>query len=95
MAAYFGPQQGGAHVSPCVADALGWLAAKGLTGLGQSSWGPTGFAFVASETQAETLLEEIRQENRFAGLCFELARGRNQRARIDVYRSDPREVRGN
>lgn len=95
MAAYFGPQQGGAYVSPRVADALTWLAGKGLTGLGQSSWGPTGFAFVASEAEAEALLGEIRQENRFGALRFELARGRNERATVMRFNKDPRNVRGN
>ena len=32
-----------------VAAALDWLRAEGIAGLGQSSWGPTGFAFVAHE----------------------------------------------
>jgi beta-RFAP synthase len=95
MGAYFGPQQGGAYVSPRVADALGWLSGKGLTGRGQSSWGPTGFAFVASETQAEGLLEKLRQENRFASLRFELARGRNERATVMRLNAEPRQIRGN
>lgn len=80
MAKYFGPQQGGAYASQRVAEAQSWLAGKGLTGLGQSSWGPTGFAFVVSETEAKALLDEIRRESRFSGLKFELARGRNEGA---------------
>jgi beta-ribofuranosylaminobenzene 5'-phosphate synthase len=90
MARYFGPHQGGAYVSPLVAEGLGWLAGNGLTGLGQSSWGPTGFAFVASEQQAEALLEDARRENRFAGLRFELARGRNEGASITLEKTDIR-----
>ncbi len=88
MARYFGPQQGGAYVSPRVASAQGWLAGRGLTGLGQSSWGPTGFAFVASEAEAQGLVEEMRRDRRFAGLTFELARGRNERATVMRWRGE-------
>jgi len=82
MARYFGPQQGGAYVSPRVADAQHWLAGRGLVGLGQSSWGPTGFAFVASEAEGNALLEQMRQENRFSALQFVLARGHNDGATV-------------
>ncbi len=57
MGAYFGPLQGGAYVSQGVAAAIGWLAEQGLTGIGQSSWGPTGFAFVPSEAEGQRLLD--------------------------------------
>ena len=44
---YFAPAQGGRFTSPRVAAALERLAALGAQGLGQSSWGPSGFAFAA------------------------------------------------
>src|SRR6185295_7964183 len=43
---YFAPAQGGRFTSPRVAEALTWLEREGLAGVGQSSWGPTGFAVV-------------------------------------------------
>jgi beta-RFAP synthase len=49
---YFAPSQGGRFTSPGVGAALGVLAAAGATGIGQSSWGPTGFAFAADEREA-------------------------------------------
>jgi predicted sugar kinase len=82
MGAYFGPLQGGAYTSPHVADLLHWLAGQGVTGLGQSSWGPTGFAFAPSEQAGETLLAAARARARHDGLRFTLARGRNQGAEI-------------
>ena len=39
-----------------VAAVLDWLRGQGFTGLGQSSWGPTGFAFVAVASEGQTLL---------------------------------------
>lgn len=84
MGAYFAPLQGGPYVSPGVSDALAWLANQGVTGLGQSSWGPTGFAFVSSEEASETLLAGLRSNARTGGLHFRLARGRNEGAVIEI-----------
>jgi beta-ribofuranosylaminobenzene 5'-phosphate synthase len=53
---YFAPAQGGsAFTSPDVAAVLAALAGEGAVGIGQSSWGPTGFAFAASEDDAGRL----------------------------------------
>ena len=42
-------------------EALDWLRVQGVSGLGQSSWGPTGFAFAASEAEAK-VVDGIEQE---------------------------------
>ena len=60
MGVYFAPIQGGPYVSAGVAAVLKGLASDGVTGLGQSSWGPTGFAFAASEAEGEALLAAAR-----------------------------------
>jgi beta-RFAP synthase len=84
MGAYFAPWQGGAYASPRVADALGFLRKEGIVGLGQSSWGPTGFAFVADQTQGEALLGRLRNHCRQTALSFALARGRNEGAKVEI-----------
>jgi beta-ribofuranosylaminobenzene 5'-phosphate synthase len=84
MGAYFGPMQGGPYVSAGVAAVLEGLAADGVTGLGQSSWGPTGFAFAESEAEGQALLEAARAYAGTAKLRFELARGRNEPATIEM-----------
>ena len=84
MGAYFGPMQGGPYVSAGVTAVLEGFAADGVTGLGQSSWGPTGFAFAESETQGQALLEAARADAGAAKLRFELARGRNEPATIET-----------
>jgi len=40
-----------------VAEVLTWLERQGLAGVGQSSWGPTGFAVVGNENQALELAQ--------------------------------------
>jgi beta-ribofuranosylaminobenzene 5'-phosphate synthase len=58
---YFAPCQGGRFTSPDVGIALGLLAQTGATGIGQSSWGPTGFAFAASENEARRLVRVLEE----------------------------------
>jgi beta-ribofuranosylaminobenzene 5'-phosphate synthase len=78
---YFAPVQGGRFSSPHVAAALAWLEAAGVAGFGQSSWGPTGFAFAASPGEGAALMAEA--ERRWGGsLRFRLVRGRNRGAEI-------------
>jgi predicted sugar kinase len=84
MGAYFAPMQGGPFVSATVAKVLERLAAQGVTGLGQSSWGPTGFAFAASEADGEALLQAARTVPGTASLQFDLVEARNEPARIEA-----------
>ena len=84
MGTYFAPMQGGAYVSERVAAVLKGLAADGVTGLGQSSWGPTGFAFAPSEAEGQKLLAAARGKAGSAKLGLELARGRNEPATIET-----------
>ena len=84
MGAYFAPLQGGPYTSPAVSDVLDWLRGEGLTGIGQSSWGPTGFAFVPSHVEGEVLLNAMRARSHRPGLSFELGQGRNEGAKIET-----------
>ena len=54
----------------------------GAAGLGQTSWGPTGFAFTESETSARIILEQITEEVRSLGLTTTLHHGLNTGAKI-------------
>jgi beta-RFAP synthase len=85
MGAIFAPyQSGSAFRSLRVREALAWLDRRGIKGIGQSSWGPTGFAFV-TEAQGGGLLEEIGRV--FAGeegLSFALVEGCNHGASVTV-----------
>lgn len=59
------------------------MGAAGATGLGQSSWGPTGFAFVESQQAAERLYHSLVEEAKSDGLEIIIARGRNAGATIE------------
>ncbi|MFO1057184.1 MAG: beta-ribofuranosylaminobenzene 5'-phosphate synthase family protein [Dongiaceae bacterium] len=81
---HFAPHQGGRYASPGVAAVLAWLESLGLVGIGQSSWGPTGFALVGSAAEGERLLAEARRRwPEESGLEFALCRGRNHGGEIE------------
>jgi beta-ribofuranosylaminobenzene 5'-phosphate synthase len=82
---YFASVQGGRFTSPAVSEALGWLEREGAVGIGQSSWGPTGFCLIGGIQRAQALFRRV--EAAFAadsGLRFLLASGRNRGADIGV-----------
>ena len=89
---HFAGVQGGRFASPGVSRVLEWLGARGLKAVGQSSWGPTGFAVCPNEPMALNLMAEA--ETRFGrefGLDFAVTRGRNHGARIETGASVHRE----
>jgi beta-ribofuranosylaminobenzene 5'-phosphate synthase len=58
---YFAPAQGGRRfVSPAVESAVDALVAEGAVGPGQSSWGPTGFAFAEGDAKARRICANAR-----------------------------------
>ena len=57
---HFAPAQGGRFTSPRVRDAMAFLAARGGVGIGQSSWGPTGFCLVNSPDRAQNLSSALQ-----------------------------------
>ncbi|HYD34222.1 MAG TPA: beta-ribofuranosylaminobenzene 5'-phosphate synthase family protein, partial [Methylophilaceae bacterium] len=73
---HFAPVQGGRYASPKVAKVLAWLGEHDVSCFGQSSWGPTGFAIVESEHQAEAYLQTLH--TKFPDLEFMLCKGRNE-----------------
>jgi beta-RFAP synthase len=82
---YFAPAQGGsAFTSHDVEAVLAALAGEGAAGIGQSSWGPTGFAFAASEDDAERLARIARVHPRGQGLDIRVCAGFNRAAEISV-----------
>jgi beta-RFAP synthase len=75
---HFAPAQGGRFASSGVSEVLEWIDDQGIGGIGQSSWGPTGFALVGSAGRGNRLLEAARKRwPTGAGLKFELLAGRN------------------
>lgn len=82
---HFAPRQGG---SPWTSPAVGRIAKQmqdlGATGIGQSSWGPTGFAFVDGEEAAVRLYHSLVEAAKSDGVEIVIARGRNKGARVEA-----------
>jgi len=84
---HFAPVQGARFLSAEVTETLVWLRGRGVRGVGQSSWGPTGFAFLGSDAEADALLRDMRERwPPGKGLSFVIARGRNRGADIEIAR---------
>ncbi len=86
---HFAPAQGGSRFSSRpVGAAVAALGARGATGLGQTSWGPTGFAFVAGDTAARRLADELAACQEFRGLDFQVCRTLNRAASVAMVGPD-------
>jgi beta-ribofuranosylaminobenzene 5'-phosphate synthase len=80
---YFAPAQGGHRfTSPDVGAVLAHLDAHGAHGIGQSSWGPTGFAFAASQQEAEHFAALARAHPQARGLDIRICTALNRGAEI-------------
>ena len=81
---HFAGVQGGRFASPGVSRVLEWLDSRGMKAVGQSSWGPTGFAVCPSAPAASRLKAEA--EARFGpefGLDFAVTCARNHGADVE------------
>ena len=81
---YFAPAQGGAvYVSGAVGRVLRFVRERFPSAVGQSSWGPTGFAFVASQAIADEAIAALRSAGQVErGVRLVTVPGRNHGARI-------------
>lgn len=78
---HFAPaQSGNVYTSAAVGRLMEWIGTLGdpLAGIGQSSWGPTGFAIVPSQARAEALVDAARAAGVVdASLLLCIVAGRN------------------
>lgn len=82
---HFAPAQGGRRFTSAKVEAtVARLLADGATGGGQTSWGPTGFAFVDSDAAARRLLGRHGAQARQEGIDISIHRGLNRGAQIDA-----------
>jgi len=83
---YYAPAQGGSRfMSPDVGAVLDVLARVGATGVGQSSWGPTGFAFAPSRVEAERMAAVARQHPSARALDIRACVGLNRGAEMAAH----------
>jgi len=64
----FAAAQGGPFASPRIAELVEVIRDIGVSGVGQSSWGPTVFALTPHKAEAERLVSRLR-EGRISGDC--------------------------
>jgi beta-ribofuranosylaminobenzene 5'-phosphate synthase len=91
LGAHFAPAQGGsAWASPAVARLLEWARVHcgDGAGIGQSSWGPTGFAVLPSKAAARALLDAAAAAGVIdPALKIDIVAARNEGAELDPPRS--------
>ncbi len=81
---YFAPAQGGApYASATVARVMEDLRQLGARGIGQSSWGPTGFAFAAGAKEARRLCDLTQERATAWGLDMAICKGVNHGALVE------------
>lgn len=90
---HFAPAQGGVFASVRVGRCMEGLAELGAHGIGQSSWGPTGFAFAPDAETARHLKERAEALGVAQGLDLRIVRARNGGATIDRRQAEPVPVR--
>ena len=92
LGGHFAPAQGGTgFTSHQVGRLVDWMGASAPSGaaIGQSSWGPTGFAIVESQATAERLVEAARAGGVIApGLAVSIVAARRRGATLAWHRLD-------
>jgi beta-ribofuranosylaminobenzene 5'-phosphate synthase len=87
---YFADAQGGRYTSPLLKPILESMANEGATGLGQSSWGPTGFALFPDETIAFQAMKKLRPEWKSESrIRFVMSKACNNKTTINIDSTKP------
>lgn len=90
---HFSEAQQGHYSSQQVAEIMHWLSDHGATGIGQSSWGPTGFAIYPNELEAYSALQSVRKNwQKEKNLDFCLCTARNRMADVIVDGQSPQDI---
>ena len=84
VGACFSAAQGGLYASDKVRQALEFLSAHHATGVGQTSWGPTGCAIFPDHNSAQQAMDAFARER--AGVELVLARAQNAGAGVHCLR---------
>jgi len=85
----FASAQGGAYASPGIAERVRQIRKMGIAGVGQSSWGPTIFAAVANQRQAEDLVERLQGVPSGDQVVLQIVAPDNRGAAIEDVSAEP------
>lgn len=78
----FASVQGGPYASAEIAACVAAIRELGVRGVGQSSWGPTVFAFVENQARAEALVAQLRATAAWANHAMRITRADNHGAQL-------------
>jgi beta-RFAP synthase len=78
----FSPVQGGVYADSRIAEIVRFVRDQGVTGTGQSSWGPAVFAIVVDEEHAKDLARRLQSRSDLRAFDVLIARARNRGAEI-------------
>ena len=74
----FAAVQGGPYAGPTTTGLVEWFRRQGVSGVGQSSWGPTVFAVVADEERGRDLALRLKREIGAERVAVVVAAARNR-----------------
>jgi beta-RFAP synthase len=81
---YFAPVQGGVYADPQMRRLVPRLRARGIHGIGQSSWGPTLFVLCPSAASAQALVQELAAGDACQDCALTIAAPLNRPATINI-----------
>jgi beta-RFAP synthase len=80
----FGEIQGGPYNGPDLTRLVQEIRSLGIVGVGQSSWGPTVFALLETEAEAQELVRQLSERSVAQTAQLSIAAVDNQGARVQV-----------
>lgn len=81
---YFAPVQGGAFSNPRMKELVQVLRARGIRGVGQTSWGPTLFALCEQASLAESLRHDLEGDSNWGDCTVRVTKAKNLGAHVTV-----------
>ncbi|WP_207396654.1 hypothetical protein [Bremerella alba] len=75
--------QGGRYANPTCTDLVQRMRSFGISGVGQSSWGPTIFGLCEDGRQAEALCTQLRERYSESQLQLEISRPNNRGVQLE------------
>ncbi len=82
VGSYFAPVQGGVFAEPRMARLSEWFRAAGIPGVGQTSWGPSLFAFCPTAARAHELQRALASDSDWSHCVVRIAAPLNQGAPV-------------
>ncbi|MDP8568649.1 GHMP family kinase ATP-binding protein [Methylophilus aquaticus] len=82
---YFASAQGGRYASPAVTQVITYLKQQGHVGLGQTSWGPTGFVMMPTRASAHALKEQLLIRFSSLDLDYHIVHAVNHGALLSIH----------